>query len=71
IQTIEEASKASPVGDSRAGLAALKTASENARSVIERISKAAKLAAGYADGTVRVAATVAADAVGSFAGKKG
>ena len=52
--------KSSPVVQSED---AAKAATANARAMIERISKAAKQAAGYADANVRAAATATAQAV--------
>ena len=60
---VEVALKSSPVGQSEAAAAAAKAAMANAQAMIEGISKAAKQAAGYADATVRAAATATAEAV--------
>ena len=57
---VEVALKFSPVGQSEA---AANAAMANAQAMIEGISKATKQAAGYADATVRAAATATAEAV--------
>lgn len=65
---VQEALVASPFGQSEAAASAATTALSGARTAIEQISKAAKQAAGYADATMKAAATATAVAVKGVAG---
>lgn len=67
LEWIDAALKSSSIPQPEATAAAAKAAMENARSVIEGISKAVRQTAGFADANVRAAAAATAQAVKSTA----
>ena len=64
---VDEVLKSSSIPQPEATAAAAKAAMENAKTVIEGISKAVRQTAGYADANVRAAAAATAEAVKSTA----
>jgi len=67
MELVDLALRSSSMPQQEATAAAAKTAMENARSVIEGISKAVRQTAGFADANVRAAAAATAEAVKSTA----